>query len=863
MTSKLVSRLPSFVLFLMSAALLSLPTASRAQAQGFDPFAGLEGLDNGMLGNDPNLKVTGKFVIDPEKHVGQVEVTATVDDGWYLYSITQKPGGPLPSKLTLVDNPNVTSLGKFATDQKPKIVPPDDIMPVAQEKHYHAVTWKAPFTWAAGVNPADLTLDFKYSGQTCSDAGTCVPQQATLKATYAGDAKVEVPADFVAAPPTTPAPPVAMEPYEITGKIGAYPTPGGHAIVSGSISPTTVQPGGKIRVTLDVEVTDHYHVYAYDTEDPMIYKPTIMGLAKETPWKMTKPTTENPVVVKELIPGEAPLKYHEGNTSWSFDVLVPANAAPGEYPIVGYLGYQTCTDATCDRPHGVKFEAIAKVGAAADTAKAELALSEAPYNSAAEAAASGEVVAAAPETRGAPPVEPPGGNAEPPSAGSSRWQVVNSEKITSLYMAMLLALVGGGLLNFMPCVLPVVGLKIMAFAHQGGEHRSRVLGLNAVYTLGLLSVFWALALLAIGAHVVGQSAAGDTTAQGWGSQFGNPWFSIPLLSLVFVMSLSFLGVWELQIPGFVGGTTAGELTSREGYSGAFFKGIFTTLLATPCSGPFLGPVFGFTLASEPYVTFLIFTCIGIGMASPYLMIAAFPSMIRFLPKPGAWMETFKNLMGFVLLGTVVYMLTIVDKDLMLPTLAMLVFLGLGCWILGLTPPGSEFGATMKYWGVALGVAVIGAYGSYTFLVKGETSIPWQHVAQSEYATIEDDLLALQRSGQTVMVDFDATWCPNCKYNFATAIDTPEVAAVVSSYNIVPKIIDYTNQDPPLKAMLNSWEYNSIPLFAVFPANRPGEVYVLSDVITKQDVINVLKDAGPSSGSTPAASTAAKTAMAPH
>ncbi|EAQ77036.1 protein-disulfide reductase DsbD family protein [Blastopirellula marina] len=847
MTSKLVLRLSSYV------SLLLLALTASVQAQGFDPFAGLEGLDNGLAANDPNLQVTGKFVVDPEKQIGQIEVTAKVDDGWYLYSITQKPGGPLPSKLTTPAN---IVAGKFVTNQKPKVVPPDDIMPVPQEKHYHSVTWKAPFVWPQGVDPKTLTLAIKYSGQTCSDAGTCVPQRRELQAKYAGDAKIEVPADFkptnMLAPSDAAAPPMT---HQIMGKVGDFKTVGGHSIIRGNITPKVVEPGGKVRVELTVEVTDGYHVYAYDTVDPLIYKPTVMGLATATPWKMSPPTTENPVIEKEFIEGEAPLKYHHGNTTWSFEITVPKDAALGEHPIVGFLGYQTCTDATCDRPAGIKFEALVKVGAATDLDTVPLALSEAPYSAAADAAAGEEVETA---------IEAPQPGEAAAIGGSTTWQVVNSEKITSLYMAMLLALVGGGLLNFMPCVLPVVGLKIMAFAHQGGEHRTRVLGLNAVYTLGLLSVFWALAVLAIGAHVFAESAAGDSSAQGWGSQFGNPWFSIPLLSLVFVMALSFLGVWELQIPGFIGGSTAGELTSKEGYSGAFFKGIFTTLLATPCSGPFLGPVFGFTLASEPYVTFLVFTCIGLGMASPYLVVAAFPSLIRFLPKPGAWMETFKNLMGFVLLGTVVYLLTVVDKDYLLPTLALLVFLGIGCWILQLTPPGSEFGTSMKYWGAALAVAIVGAYGSFSLLVKGETQIPWQYVAESEYATIEQDLLSLQKSGQTVMVDFTATWCPNCKYNFARVIDTQEVAEVVKQNSIVPKIIDYTNEDPPLKALLNGMGYNSIPMFAVFPANRPGEVYVLSDVVSKQGVIGILNDAGPSVGDERVSdSAAAKTAMVPH
>jgi thiol:disulfide interchange protein len=154
---------------------------------------------------------------------------------------------------------------------------------------------------------------------------------------------------------------------------------------------------------------------------------------------------------------------------------------------------------------------------------------------------------------------------------------------------------------------------------------------------------------------------------------------------VFVMALSFLGVWEIPIPGFVGSGRAGKLQAKEGPSGAFLKGVFATILATPCSGPFLGPVFGFLLKQPPYMAYCVFGAVGLGMASPYLVIGAFPRLIRLLPRPGAWMETVQQFMGFLLLGTVVYLFTTLSAAMVASTQALLVGLWFACWWIGRTP----------------------------------------------------------------------------------------------------------------------------------------------------------------------------------
>jgi thiol:disulfide interchange protein len=172
------------------------------------------------------------------------------------------------------------------------------------------------------------------------------------------------------------------------------------------------------------------------------------------------------------------------------------------------------------------------------------------------------------------------------------------------------------------------------------------------------------------------------TNLGCGEQFSSTTFNVVMVAIVFVFALSFLGVWEIPIPGFVGSGAAAEVASHEGAVGAFVKGALTTVLATPCSGPALGPVFGYTLNQPPQVTFLIFGCIGLGMSSPYLLIGAFPNLIRFLPKPGAWMDTFKHMMGFVMLATIVFLFGIIKKDYLVPTFAMMVGLWAGCWWIG-------------------------------------------------------------------------------------------------------------------------------------------------------------------------------------
>ena len=391
---------------------------------------------------------------------------------------------------------------------------------------------------------------------------------------------------------------------QFTAPAGAMP---GRLFITATIEPgwhiysITQRPGGPLATKIEVK------------------PPPGIGLAGKF-----QPSVA-PEVKKEPAFENLPIEIHGGTVTWHAPLEVLAGFDPARLEIRGKVMVQACDANSCLPPQDLAF--LAKLG---------------------------------------PGVVLPGQTAGGPPAASS-------QPTQSLLAQLGLAFLGGVILNLMPCVLPVISLKILAFLEQAGESRGRVFALNVWYSLGLLSVFAVLAVLAA------------TAGLAWGEQFTLPWFKVAMTGLVFTMALSFLGVWEIPIPGFVGAGGANRLQAEEGPSGAFFKGVFTTILATPCSGPFLGPVFGYLLKQPPQMAYWIFGAVGLGMASPYLVIGAVPELLRFLPKPGRWMETVQQLMGFLLLATVVYLFSTLSAAYFISTLTLLVGLWFACWWIGRTP----------------------------------------------------------------------------------------------------------------------------------------------------------------------------------
>ncbi|MBX9791555.1 MAG: thioredoxin family protein [Pirellulales bacterium] len=523
-----------------------------------------------------------------------------------------------------------------------------------------------------------------------------------------------------------------------------------------------------------------------------------------------------PHIIHETSWGNLDIEAHDGVVTWFVPIALAEGVKPDEVKIEGSVFAQACDDSSCLPPKTFKFTA-GLVG----KPPVKIVEPRGGFDKRFDAKPAGDK-AAAPES-----------STNAGSAATARGLLAQLKprylgvgNQGSLWLVLGAAFIGGFILNFMPCVLPVIGLKILGFVEQSHESRSRVLLLNVWYAVGMLSVFWVLAGLAAFLN------------WDWGQQFQSVGFNVVLAGVVFAMALSFLGVWEIPIPGFVGGSTASQFSQKEGPTGAFSKGVLTTVLSTPCSGPFLGALFGLTLTLSATATIAIFTCVGLGMASPYLLIGAFPRLIRFLPKPGVWMETFKQLMGFLLLFTVVYLLTFVGQDYLLPTVALLISIWFGCWCFGRTPLTASLARRLRGW--ATGTVSAAAIGAFAFwiLLPGKTELDWM-----PFST--DRLAAELAQGRTVLVDFTADWCPTCKFNEKTVLNTSRMKQVIDQRSVVTLKADLTRYSPDVSNALHALGSRSIPIYAIFSADRPHEPLVLRDLITKRQVIEALDMAGPS------------------
>lgn len=391
-----------------------------------------------------------------------------------------------------------------------------------------------------------------------------------------------------------------------------------------------------------------------------------------------------------------------------------------------------------------------------------------------------------------------------------------------LLVWLLLAFIAGAILNVMPCVLPVISIKVLSFVQQAGEDKRRVLHLGLSFATGILVVFWALAIAAI---VAGQS---------WGQQFQSETFLISTIAVVFAFSLSMFGVYELGVPAGVGALAG---MRREGLADAFFKGMLATLLATPCSGPFLGSTLTWALKQPPLVIFAIFTALGLGMAVPYVILTAQPRLLKKLPKPGPWMDTFKQAMGFVLLATILYLMISLRQDLLLFAVTFLVFVALGCWWYGRF---ATFEKTTPHRMAHLAVALLIAVGGARFAF---VEFPSVFENESEgWVAFEPD--AFQRhldEGRPVFVDFTADWCVNCKVNEKFVFDSEAVREVMRERGVVAMKAD-TTQSTPYTAMLARFMEQlggrSIPFLAVFDPTRPEEPIIKHSIVTQEMMIEV-------------------------
>jgi len=384
---------------------------------------------------------------------------------------------------------------------------------------------------------------------------------------------------------------------------------------------------------------------------------------------------------------------------------------------------------------------------------------------------------------------------------------------------------GGFLLNLMPCVLPVIALKIFGFLGQAGQSRRRVFRSGLAFTGGIFAWFLLLAGFVIVARAAG-------TQVSWSFQFQNPALVFSMMTVVFVFALNLLGVFELWLPGM--GKLA-AISDREGYGGAFLHGVFATLLATPCTAPFLGSALAFAFTQSAPVTLAMFASIAAGMSFPYVLLTANPGWMRWLPKPGLWMVRLKQVMGFLMLGTAVWLLGVFSSQRGAAEAvgATWILLGIGgaCWIFGtwVTPAARQLHRLL-----AVGAMI--ALVSSGFALAGRQSAPSQSAWE---AWSPERVAALQSEGKSVFIDFTADWCLNCKYNERFVLDTAPVREALGRFATLKA--DWTRGDPKITAELKRLGRAGVPVYVVIPADG-GEPEVLPELLTQRTVLDALQRA---------------------
>ena len=391
-----------------------------------------------------------------------------------------------------------------------------------------------------------------------------------------------------------------------------------------------------------------------------------------------------------------------------------------------------------------------------------------------------------------------------------------------------LAFLGGIILNLMPCVFPVLFLKGLALVQSSEDERGRMRAHGLVYTLGILVSFWVIVGVLLALRAGGSQA-------GWGFQLQSPTFLAVLALGLFFFSLSLAGQFDLGLSFMSAGDS---LTRKQGYTGSFFTGVLATVVATPCTAPLMGAAIGFALAQPTGITFAVFTALGLGLAFPYLLLTLQPAWTRLLPRPGAWMETLKQLTAVPLFATVIWLTWVYGRlysgggaatgqgsDHIARLLAGFLLLAIAGWVLARWPARG---------GAAIGALVIGAFAFATPLyTPKDTTLSWQPYTAAS-------LDAARAAGQPVFIDFTAAWCLSCQVNERLVLKSAEVQREFRAHKVVLIRADWTQYDPAITQQLASVGRSGVPTYVLYSAGSGGKADVLPELLTKDTVLEALK-----------------------
>ncbi len=435
-----------------------------------------------------------------------------------------------------------------------------------------------------------------------------------------------------------------------------------------------------------------------------------------------------------------------------------------------------------------------------------------------------------------------------------------SSATIALWQALLYGIFGGLILNVMPCVLPVISLKIFGFIEQAGESRIRIFRFGLAFVAGIFTWFALMALLATGLSLAGQSL-------NWGFQLQDPWWVTIFGAVLVLFALNMFGVFEIVLPGKAM-NALDSMTKQTGYTGTYLHGILATILGSACTAPFLGASVGFAVSQPPVVIWMIFGSVALGMSLPYLFLSMNPAWIKLLPRPGAWMESVKQFMGFLLLLTVIWLVWILGRqrgpDAVIVALGAYFVLALACWV-GAQIGGPTSSNARRAWSSAMTLLIgpaavalllyqmapvvsqgralstadeslIEASGEQVSASITKGGLPWEPWSP---AVLER---YLQESDRVIYVDFTADWCWNCKVNERVVLNTPEIRKLFQENNVVLLQADWTNNDPEITAALRSFQRAGVPLNVVYPADRSRPPILLPETLTTGLVTQGIQEA---------------------
>lgn len=825
--------------------------------------------------DESKISLKAEFKLKKDARVGLLFVQATIVPNHHVYSITQPKGGPGPQRsiISVVESEQFKFLGDFESESKPYVDDSREVFDLNIEYHKDKAKWFAPIEITEGANPEQLKIDLLFSGQVCEvnlqgETINCQDlSNLPMTAKFAGyDEALKTP-DSKSVNLATLTPEKAH--VEFSARI-----------VNSRGDKSAVKPGEKATLEFTATPTDGFHIYRYAEKVVEGENATYFAFNPPKNWQVSSATTSQ----KPYENSELGYFAHKDPVIWKFEITVPTNAAATTYVFDGAIGYQTCTDENCDFPNGHLFRVEVPVSITPFSSNVlflepiddetvrhrvengwNAPKKNPPKSGAAQANGSTATESPTETPFAADPAasEPPADLAQAMKAlydPDSKIEYIHYDEMekypvgtyvslserqrqreTSLYVAALGMFAGGFLLNLMPCVFPVLGLKVLGFVEQAGSDAKKIRLHGIAFSFGLLVSMWILA----GFILTLKFALGQKVS--WGAeQMGNPYFVLAIIVLLFLLGLNMAGVFELgtsltRVGGNVGGT--------KGYSSSFLTGVLTTIIATPCSGPFLGAAMGYTLAQSVGVAMLLFTIFGLGIAFPYIVLCFFPALISALPRPGAWMHTFKVIMAFAMFATVAFFMKTFGTQTGVDGLAWLtmalVVIGLAAFFYGTWSPAYVQPIKRFAFGWALPAAVLASgiwmgcdaagyqnTASANQVVGGLLWKNW-HPGFIEYS--------LKERPKIIWADYTAEWCLTCKLNKSRIFGSSDVKSQIEKLGIELVKVDYTDKSPEITHDLSRSDQVVIPVNLVYPPNYPKEpAILLTGLITPGQALQVFE-----------------------